>query len=304
MNYSQVISVIVCCYNPDFEKLKKTLLSIERQDYAHFEVIISDDGSKISYENELKKWVENNGWNNVTYNFLPNNVGTVKNILSACHIAKGEYVKTISPGDFLFDEHSLSNYMDAFLNHSADFVYGKFVYFDLNGNIVRNVSPRFRSTFNPNKLKRNLVIFGDMILGAVVAFKRQLVIDYLSDIGNSVRLLEDAPLEILSVINNNHIVFVDKPLVWYEYGSGVSTNPHSIKLIDNEVNSLYQYLYANYGNNKYIKKANRFRQYNGMKIRKAIRYPLYMFLKIKSLICKRYFYKRIKNINDVVFLKG
>lgn len=304
MNHSQVISVIVCCYNPDFEKLKKTLLSIEKQDYPHFEVIISDDGSKISYENELKKWVENNGWNNVIYNFLPTNVGTVKNILSACHIAKGEYVKTISPGDFLFDEHSLSDYMDAFLNHSADFVYGKFVYFDLNGNIVRNASPRFRSTFNPDKLKRNLVIFGDMILGAVVAFKRQLVIDYLSDVGNSVRLLEDAPLEILSVINNNHIVFVDKPLVWYEYGSGVSTNPYSIKLIDNEFDSLYQCFYENYGNNKYIMKAKRYRRYNGTKIKKALFFPLYIFLRIKSFFFRPYFYKKIKNINEVAFLKG
>lgn len=304
MNHSQVISVIVCCYNPDFEKLKKTLLSIERQDYPHFEVIISDDGSKTSYENELKKWVDDNGWNNVIYNFLPANVGTVKSILSACHIAKGEYVKTISPGDFLFDEHSLSNYMDAFLNHSADFVYGKFVYFDLNGNIVRNVSPRFRSTFNPDKLKRNLVIFGDMILGAVVAFKRQLVIDYLSDIGNSVRLLEDAPLEILSVINNNHIVFVDKPLVWYECGSGVSTNPNSIKLIDDEFSSLYQYLFENYGTNKYIMKAKRYRRYNGMKIKKTLLFPLYVFLRIKSCFCKPYFYKKIKNINEVAFLKG
>ena len=32
-------SVIVCCYNPDFEKLKKTIISIVNQKEVSFEII-------------------------------------------------------------------------------------------------------------------------------------------------------------------------------------------------------------------------------------------------------------------------
>ena len=304
MNNNKLISVIVCCYNPDFEKLKKTLLSIENQDYPYFEVIISDDGSMVDYFDELKQWVEKKGWRNIKYNFLPSNVGTVKNILNACKIAQGEFVKTISPGDFLFDKYSLSYYMDAFLNKKADFVYGKFVYFDLNGNVIRNTSPRFKSTFNPKKLKHNLVIYEDMILGAVVALRRKLEIEYLSSLDNSVRLLEDAPLEILSVINKKNIVCINKPLVWYEYGSGVSTNPNSQNRIEKEFDSLYQHLYSNYGDNKLIRKAFKFRQLSGRKLKKIFCFPGYVFIKFKEFFVKPFFYKQIRNIDEVLFLKG
>lgn len=106
-----MISVIVLCYNPDLEKLKCTIISIIKQKDVEYELIISDDGSALDYRRELKDWIsELNLSVNVIYNFLLDNVGTVKNILSAVKLANGEYIKTISPGDYFFDEYSLSVY--------------------------------------------------------------------------------------------------------------------------------------------------------------------------------------------------
>ena len=108
-------SVIVCCYNSDYEKLKKTLISISKQKNVSYEIIISDDGSKDRAIEQIKAWVDEHNISNVRYNFLPENIGTVRNILSAVKVAQGKYVKTISPGDYLFDEYSLQQKPTFFL---------------------------------------------------------------------------------------------------------------------------------------------------------------------------------------------
>ena len=39
------VSVILCTYNPDWRKLKATLLSAAMQENIDFEIVLTDDGS-------------------------------------------------------------------------------------------------------------------------------------------------------------------------------------------------------------------------------------------------------------------
>ena len=104
------ISVVVATYNPDVNKLNRTLKQICRQENVSFEVIITDDASSKKDFSHLGEFFKNNGFENFKILEHNENVGTVKNCLSALNEAKGKYVFITSPGDILFDKNTLSDF--------------------------------------------------------------------------------------------------------------------------------------------------------------------------------------------------
>ena len=54
MNQDYEITVIVCTYNPDLQKLISTLKSVVLQKGVKIQVIVTDDGSSNNYFNEVK----------------------------------------------------------------------------------------------------------------------------------------------------------------------------------------------------------------------------------------------------------
>lgn len=244
-------SVIVCCYNPDFEKLKKTIISIYKQKDVKYEIIISDDGSKENYRDKLKLWADSNNIE-LKLNFLEKNVGTVKNIISGVEVSNGKYIKTISPGDYLFDEYSLKKYLDAFKTENCSLIFSDAVYYNEDKILYNKVNPRFTSSRIDKNIKRNLCYYFDYYLGASEAFARYMV-KYLYEISeNNIIYLEDFPLAYLSIINGEKVHFIQDDLVWYEYGTGLSTTKDMRIKID--FNNFYQYLSVKYSSNKTVKK--------------------------------------------------
>lgn len=235
--FNPIISVIVCCYNPDFTALKNTVISIAKQEDVDFEIVITDDGSKIDYRSELETFIEENGIKNVVYNFLPQNVGTVKNIISAVEISKGKYVKTISPGDYLYDKKVLRKYVDTFEKTNADIVYSSLVAYDNEFNSIINIcGPQRKRAWSVKGIKKSLLIDHDYITGATVASKREVELYYLDKVKDYVKYTEDVALTLLAVLDGKKIVGVKEPFVYYEYGSGISTqgafNPLIMKDLD------------------------------------------------------------------------
>lgn len=106
-----LVSVVVLIYK-NFDSLEKTLNSILNQTYNNIEIIIADDGSDnyLEKEEELKSFLNKNRKKNVhsiIYKHEKKNVGTVKNCNNAIRNSHGKYIKFISPGDELYDEHVL-----------------------------------------------------------------------------------------------------------------------------------------------------------------------------------------------------
>ena len=122
-------SVLILCFNPDIEKIKKTIISIVNQKGLTYEIIVSDDGSKIDYKSSLMKWCDDNGVTVKTFNFLKQNVGTVKHILSDLDHCSGQYVAALGPGDIFFNESSLLDYKLAFEKESCDAVFSDAIYY-------------------------------------------------------------------------------------------------------------------------------------------------------------------------------
>ncbi len=283
------ITVIVCCYNSSIEKLKKTIVSIEKQKNVSFNVIISDDGSKVNYKEELMNWSLSKGFNNITYNFLTKNVGTVSNIISALKFTVTKFVKTISPGDFLFDEFSLYKYVMQFRKSNADIVYCKGRYFTPEGDIINSKSPFSFVTSSKLFMKRNICLYGDFILGASIAAKTHVELCYLSKIQGKVKLLEDFPLTCLALLDKKKISFCKSYLVWYEYGLGISTNGDKTNpILSNDFDSFYIYLNGN-SNSHFAKRIVKFHAIDKSSNRwirffkRCLISPMYLLFKLSAL---------------------
>ena len=110
-----LVSFIIPAYR-DFSGICATLQSAFDQDWPRIEVIISDDGSP-DWEEELPRiqaYAEAHRGANierVVYHHLPENQGTVRNANSAYRLARGEYIKDLSPDDVLACPDALSRYV-------------------------------------------------------------------------------------------------------------------------------------------------------------------------------------------------
>ena len=87
-----MISIILLSYNSG-DYLYEAIDSILKQDYPLIELIVSDDGSKNFEEEKLRKYIDDNARDNITYSIIhrKKNIGTVKNINNALAVSKGEY---------------------------------------------------------------------------------------------------------------------------------------------------------------------------------------------------------------------
>lgn len=288
--YNFDFAVIVCTYNSNYDKLKKTLNSIFKQKGVKFQVIISDDGSKYNSYNEITKWLTTNNFQ-CDLNFLNENVGTINNILSALKLCDAKYIKVISPGDYLHSENTLFDYYSCFERNDADLVFGKAVYY-FEDKILKSMSPYNINVFNNRNLKTKIIKFNDYVLGASIATKSDLIRDILNKISGKMKFLEDVPLCFLSLLNEKKVIAMDEKTVWYEFGTGISTKPEETPLLKPDYQYFYQYLLDNYKIN-IVKKsykmfiANQINNKIFRLIKKTLISPSFIFYFISSKFNRR-----------------
>ena len=238
-------SVVITCYNSDIEKLKKTIISCHKQKCVNFEIVISDDGSKVSCENQLRKWAESLGIT-LVYNFLPQNVGTIGNLISGVKCSKGKYILSLAPGDYLSDEYALNKYCEKYKAENADIVFSNGIFYNGETIFYKERMPFFKSTCD-KKMKKNIFSLNDAFLGASLSFERSLIC-LLEEVNEKVKLIEDTAMMFLAILNNKKIVLIDDPLVWYEVNC--NTSPSAARSMD--VENLVEYIKRRFPREKII----------------------------------------------------
>lgn len=123
-SYKYDISVLVITYEPNKEKLLKTLRSILLQKNVNLQIIIADDGSKNSLTGEIKDCFQEYEFKDYSIVNNPVNKGTTINFYSGLKMAEGEYLKGISPGDYLFEDTSLSKWFTFMKNGNYEVSFG------------------------------------------------------------------------------------------------------------------------------------------------------------------------------------
>lgn len=250
------VSVIVASYNPSYEKMIKTLLSIVVQKKILFEIIIADDGSKEDVTGNIRKFFEKVRFDE--YQIVKNekNVGTVRNILSGIKKAKGRYVYITSPGDLLFDENVLKSFFDFSEKRGAKIVFGDGIYYEAKNEdeifIHRVVNhPDKPGIFNENMptfLGEVELLSGTKILGAAFFRDRIYMEELLEEIKDTSIYVEDTTTTILGVVKGERVWHYPRNMIWYEYGGGISTsaNIEWQKRLDLDVRKTMDYICAMY----------------------------------------------------------
>lgn len=228
-----MLSIVLLTYNSSIENIRKTLESIVPQSLNDFELIISDDCSSVDIREQVETLLHSYGISNYKYIRQQSNVGTVKNLLSACKLASGKYIKPIGAGDLFFCEQTLLEMVTFMESKCSDIAFGMLRSFSVAGDnyCEENFSaPRYLNPYiksNNKKIKKMIIVVGDWISGASLFYKREFAIKKLEELSNSVVYCEDL-IQVLAVIDGTRIDFFPKHVVWYEYGVGFSTNGEKI----------------------------------------------------------------------------
>ncbi len=248
------VSVIVLTYNPDYIKLKKTLNSIIMQKDISIEIIVSDDGSAEDFEEKITSYFHEAKFDNYYFNMLENNEGTVKNYAKGLKCARGEYVYGISPGDILFDQYTLSGLYEFAKQGNKDIVFGNLIGYSFNKIIDMTQYMRYAKIFSDDysdTYKKMAYFFENRIYGPCFFRKVEVALKDFAYIEGVSKYVEDNTTTAYSLIRGSSLYYYDKYVVWYECGSGISTNGNSVwkKKIEEDFLKVYQKIEAEFDDN-------------------------------------------------------
>ncbi len=275
------VSVVILTYFPDKDKLLKTLKSVLLQKGVSFEIIVADDGSDQFFREQMEDMMRCFGFSDYGFVSHSENQGTVKNFYDAVKEAKGDVIKPISPGDFLYDENTLSNVYHFMKEKKADAAFGNLVYYcNENGfTVLDKKEPLFdapylcTADYDSKKVAKNLILYSDFICGASLFYEAQALKEGLSDIAGTVIYAEDSVTQLFALLGKR-ILKIDDFVVFYEHGTGISTNQSfgSGRMLDDFIR-FYDFLQKRFPKNRAVRNAGKKFRF----IRHNKKIPYYLF---------------------------
>ena len=200
------VSICIPTYQ-QIEYLKKTLDSIQIQDFTDYEVIITDD----SRDNSVKYLVETySSYLPIRYYLNEKQLGSPENWNQSISYARGEYIKIMHHDDWFTSRNSLGLFVKL-LDDNPDSIFGfsSALAFDN----VNNTSRIHKTTKNQiNKLIKNpeTLFLGNVIGGPSVTIYRRTVED---EYNNKLKWLVDLEFYIRVINKNKKFCFYQEPLI-------------------------------------------------------------------------------------------
>ncbi|NLK24602.1 MAG: glycosyltransferase [Clostridiales bacterium] len=221
------VSALICTYNPDLDKLLMTVKSFLLQEKIKIQIVITDDGSEDDYFMKIEEIFKKENFTD--YKFVKNkkNNGTVLNICSGLKVCDGEYIKVLSPGDYIYSENSLYNWL-VFMKSGNYVMSGSdYICYGVDENkeehtLVQKAHPQL-TNLEGKRLKYNYLLNNDIFLGAAILVKKDALCKYIELIKGKVKYAEDNYLRIM-VYCNEKVSFYPCTTIMYEVGTGVSTS--------------------------------------------------------------------------------
>lgn len=226
------VSVIIATYNSNWEKLTRTIDSVIGQKKVCVEVLIADDGSRIDLEEQICDYFTRKEFDKYCYIKAEKNRGTVLNYFNACQKAMYPWVKFLSPGDMLFDDMALYNWIMAMMDADAEISFGRSIYYNQDGEIKElieypiNKELFCNNTYSGKNAFLDYVFLRDVPNGASFIGTKSLYTKYLARIAGKIKFAEDMIYRMMLSEEIKILYYYDN-VIWYEYGEGISTGGSS-----------------------------------------------------------------------------
>ena len=244
------VSVIVLTYNPKLDKVLKTLDSIISQEGVNIQIVLADDGSVCNHFSEIKQYMIEKKFENYKLMKSNTNVGTVKNAFYAVTECKYEYVKIISPGDCILTKKTMLKWVEHLDESKKDWSFGDAIYYreDNGRKISVKANPQNVDCYIKKKDKEciwNYVVLNDIVLGATMLCKKNVLQEYLSIIVDKVKYAEDNIFRIM-MFDGKIPDYMPENVIMYEYGVGISTSGSSTWLnkLNEDWNATNEIIYS------------------------------------------------------------
>lgn len=247
------ITTIVTTYNADWEQLKKTVLSAIRQRNVIQQIIISDDGSDNNYFCKLKELFKKYSFDNYILLDAQKNEGTCRNLYKALLKTQSQFFKAIAPGDYYFSDDILYKWLNKAVLLDSDVCFGETVCYQ-NLDTLKAVcierAPQnvniYDSSYEIKSAYLNYLFLDDAIFGCSILLKTDLMEKYLKNALCFLKYAEDMVYRIM-IVDGIKVVHFNEPVVWYDYGTGISTNGSIrwAKIIDQEKKETVKYIIHN-----------------------------------------------------------
>lgn len=246
------VSVIILCYNSEYERIISSIDSVLQQSYRNYEIIIADDGSTVSCIPQIECYLEEKGA--PAYHVLrrETNEGTVKNCIFAMENAIGTWVQALGAGDMLYDEDVLKDTVLFMERRRCLFAFGKIQMFHMDNHVIINDgimhSPR-SSGFYKERLNRiqkfiqkiSIVLRYEAVPALAMFGKREAFLEEIRKVEGRIIYCEDL-FQISVYLQGKRFYYFDKILKQYELGVGISTS-HNMKfdrLLEKDVRNMYE----------------------------------------------------------------
>lgn len=204
-------SIVVPCYNVG-KYIDECVLSIIKQDYEDFEVILVDDGSTDTTPQKLDSYANMDSRIRVVHK---KNGGLTSARKAGTEEARGDYIVPID-GDDWIEEDYLSSVATALENDNIDLVICS--YYEANGSKVEKY-PIDGETRILSQTEKEDLIYKDLFhffpnVWAKV-YKRELYVQFQMSLDDKIIMGEDGAINFPLIMRANQIMFVKKAVYNY-----------------------------------------------------------------------------------------
>ena len=321
-NFAYDVTVILASYNPDFSKMRKTIKSVVNQTGVRVQLVICDDGSADNKFLEVEEYLRDLGFTDYKLVPSPINNGTVMNFYNGLQVADGEFIKGISPGDYLYEDDELDKWIQFMRTNKLRLSFGHAIFYHYENDVPKPIVryrdapaiPAIYNVENESSLLKHLqkidwIICRDSILGCLILAKKELCIQYIPEILYKLKYAEDYMfrLMLLDEIKMGHY---NAPVLYYEYGDGVSNSSREkwMKYLYNDEVAFSNILNSKKQDNKFVKQYCVLLKMGGLnffgtrrQIMSVLLFPLSFLWKIYKVAYRRMGYSRpFQEKNEVI----
>ena len=226
MDKREAVTIVIVSYRPVWEKMRLTLRSVLLQQGVDCHIVVTDDGSDDNLFPQVEQYLQGAGCTRYELVAHEKNQGTVRNVYDGLQHCRTDYVKLISPGDMLYGEHTLADWLHETQQRDAAMSFCDAIYYHMEGeefvSTAEYAHPQNAIAYSGGAPIPDYLLYGDIALGAAILCKRSVLQRYLGLLVGKVVYAEDNSYRLMAYCGER-FYYYPHDAVLYEFGTGIST---------------------------------------------------------------------------------